>query len=540
MTPRADERYGTIPRMARSSAARFADREAIVDGERRLTFRAVERGMAAVARSLVARGVGPGDRVALWAPNSADWVLAALGAHAVGAWLVPLNTRLKGSEAAHILGTTDASQLLVADGFLGTDHVASLRRAGPGLRALGDPVLVPLPGQVSRPEWEEFLAEGADVDEERVEALLAAGSADDVSDVIFTSGTTGLPKGVMLRHGTSLRGYEIFAERFSLDEGDRYVIPTPFFHCFGYKAGWMVALMQGATAFPVPVFDVDEVMGLIERERVTHMPGPPTMFNAVLDHPRRPETDLSSLRQAMIGATSVPAQLVHRVRQELHVPGILSAYGLTENHALATLTEPDDPAEVVATTAGRPIRDVELRTVDDDGNDVPAGEPGEILLRSPYRMTGYYGDEEATARVIVDGWLHTGDVGFVGADGRLRVTDRKKDMFIVGGFNVASPEVERALLLMDEVAEAAVVGMPDDYLGEVGAAFVVPRDGATLTADDVVAFAADRLANFKVPRRVEIVDALPLNATGKVLKGELRARLRPAAATEDRPSAPGA
>jgi acyl-CoA synthetase (AMP-forming)/AMP-acid ligase II len=242
----------------------------------------------------------------------------------------------------------------------------------------------------------------------------------------------------------------------------------------------------------------------------------------------------------MIGATSVPAQLVHRVRQELHVPGILSAYGLTENHALATLTEPDDPAEVVATTAGRPIRDVELRTVDDDGNDVPAGEPGEILLRSPYRMTGYYGDEEATARVIVDGWLHTGDVGFVGDDGRLRVTDRKKDMFIVGGFNVASPEVERALLLMDEVAEAAVVGMPDDYLGEVGAAFVVPRDGATLTADDVIAFAADRLANFKVPRRVEIVDALPLNATGKVLKGELRARLRPVAATEDRPSAPGA
>ena len=395
----------------------------------------------------------------------------------------------------------------------------------PGLRALGDSVVVPLPGAITGSAWEEFLQRGAAVSVEQVEARMAEGSPDDVSDVIFTSGTTGLPKGVMLRHGASLRGYELFAERFGLTEGDRYLIPTPFFHCFGYKAGWMVSLMAGVTAYPMAVFQADRVMELIEGERITHMPGPPTMFTAMLDHPDRVHRDLSSVRHGMIGATSIPASLVHRVRDELGIAAILSAYGLTENHALATLTWPDDAAEVMATTTGRPLPEVEIRLVDDDGQEVPPGEPGEITLRSPYLMSGYYADEEATARVVVDGWLHTGDVGLLGADGRLRITDRKKDMFIVGGFNVAPAEVEKVLLEVEGVTQVAVVGIPDDYFGEVGAAFVVLREGASVTPEQIIAFAREHLANFKVPRRVEIVDELPMNPTGKVVKGELRARL---------------
>jgi HIP---CoA ligase len=524
---RADQRFGTLPRMARASAERFGVADAVIDGDIRQSFADVARNMRAVARGLIAAGVEPGDRVAIWAPNSAAWITAALGVHAARAWLVPLNTRLKGTEAAYILETTDARTLFAANGFLDNDYVASIRAVAPKLRALRDVVDLPLPGSATCVGWDEFLARGLEIPAERVEASIDAGTSDDISDVIFTSGTTGAPKGVMLRHGASLHGYEIFANRFGLRARDRYIIPTPFFHCFGYKAGWMISLMAGAVAFPLAVFDADVVLELIEREGITHMPGPPTMFSALLDHPRRNEFDVTSLRHAMIGAASIPAELVHRVREELGIGAILSAYGLTENHALASLTAADDAPDVVATTVGAPLPGVEVRIVDDSGVDLPAGKPGELLLRSPFQMSGYFDDPESTAQAIVDGWLRTGDIGLFDDRGHLCITDRKKDIFIVGGFNVAPAEVEKTLLSIDGVAQVAVVGIPDDYFGEVAAAFVVPREGAQVTTEDVLTYARAHLANYKVPRRVEIVDAFPLNATGKVLKTELRQRCKP-------------
>jgi acyl-CoA synthetase (AMP-forming)/AMP-acid ligase II len=366
---------------------------------------------------------------------------------------------------------------------------------------------------------------GAAVPVGAVDESIAAASPEDVSDVIFTSGTTGSPKGVMLRHGASLSGYEIFSDHFGLEEGDRYVIPTPFFHCFGYKAGWMASLMRGAVGFPLAVFDPERVLELIAAEGITHLPGPPTMFSALLDHPRRAELDLSSLRQAIIGAATIPAVLVQRMRDELGVDGILAAYGLTENHALGSLTAPDDDPDTVATTVGRPLPGIEMRIVGGEGVDAPDGQPGEILIRGRFVFSGYLHEDEATAAVLSGGWLHTGDIGFFDERGYLHVTDRKKDMFIVGGFNVAPAEVEKVILAMEDVAQVAVVGMPDAYFGEVGAAFVVPRAAASLAPDDVTTYARAHLANFKVPRRVEIVEALPLNASGKVLKNELRRRL---------------
>jgi acyl-CoA synthetase (AMP-forming)/AMP-acid ligase II len=246
------------------------------------------------------------------------------------------------------------------------------------------------------------------------------------------------------------------------------------------------------------------------------------LFSALLDHPRRDEYDLSSLRQAIVGAATIPAVLVHRMRDELGIGSILSAYGLTENHALVSLTGRDDPPGVVATTVGRVLPDVDLRVVDQAGHDAPAGVPGELLVRGPFLMSGYYEDAEATSRTVVDGWLHTGDVGVLDAEGYLRITDRKKDMFIVGGFNVAPAEVEKALSAMAGIAQVAVVGIPDDYFGEVGAAFVIPTPGTQLEPADVLAYAREHLANFKVPRRVILVEELPVNATGKVLKNELR------------------
>jgi acyl-CoA synthetase (AMP-forming)/AMP-acid ligase II len=518
------DRYGTIPQMVRTSAARFGDRDAVVDGESRLSFVEVEHGMMAVARSLIAAGIEPGDRVAVWAPNSATWITAGLGILATGAWLVPLNTRLKGEEAAFILDKTDARLLFAPREFLGTDYVSSLRAAAPGLRALEHTVDLPLPGEVTGREWEEFLGLGDAVPPARAYAVVDVGERDDVSDVIFTSGTTGTPKGVMLRHGASLYGYEMWSEAFDLQEHDRYVIPTPFFHCFGYKAGWMIGLMKGAVTFPIAVFEPDAVLDLIQRERITHVPGPPTMFSALLDHPRRDDYDLSTLRQAIVGAATISPVLVRRMRDELGIDSILAAYGLTENHALVSVTAPDDPPEIVATTVGHVLPDVELRIVDDDGHDAPPGEPGELWVRGPFLMTGYYDDAEATSSTIVDGWLHTGDVGVLDADGSLRITDRKKDMFIVGGFNVAPAEVEKALCGMAAIAQVAVVGIPDDYFGEVGAAFVIPATGVELAPDDVQAYAREHLANFKVPRRVILVEEFPVNATGKVLKNELRAQ----------------
>jgi acyl-CoA synthetase (AMP-forming)/AMP-acid ligase II len=233
------------------------------------------------------------------------------------------------------------------------------------------------------------------------------------------------------------------------------------------------------------------------------------------------------LRHAFIGAASIPEVLVRRMRDELGIPAILSAYALTENHAICTATSPGDDPETVVTTVGRPLPEIEVRLVDDGGNDVAPGGEGEILIGGPYAMSGYYDEPEATAAVIVDGWVRTGDVGRFDERGCLRITDRKKDLFIVGGFNVAPAEVEKVLATCDGVGQVAVIGVPDVYFGEVGMAFVVPRPGANVGPDDVIAYAREHLANFKVPRRVEIVEALPLNATGKVLKNQLRARVAP-------------
>ena len=510
--------------MVCASAERFGAADAVVDGGRRLSFDAVADEMRRVAASLIASGIRQGDRVAIWAPNSAAWITTALGLQAAGAWLVPLNTRLKGAEASYILEKTDARALFVADGFLDNDYTGALRDAAPELRALRNVVAVPLPGAATAPGWDEFLASGGDL--ERVEESIDAGRADDVSDIIFTSGTTAAPKGVMLRHGASLRGYQLLAGRFGLKTGDRYVIPTPFFHCFGYKAGWMVSLMTGAVAYPLAVFDASAVLELIARESITHVPGPPTMFSALLDHPLRGDFDLTSLRHAFVGAASISPELIRRIREDLCVDEILAAYGLTENHALVSMTAPDDSAETVAATVGRPLPDVGVRIVDDDGTDLPTGAEGEVLVRSPFAMSGYFDDAEETARAIVEGWLRTGDIGVLDERGYLRITDRKKDFYIVGGFNVAPAEVETALVGMDGVAQVAVIGMPDDYYGEVGAAFVIVDDDARVTVDDVIAYAREHLAGYKAPRRVEVVESLPLNASGKVLKNELRQRLR--------------
>jgi acyl-CoA synthetase (AMP-forming)/AMP-acid ligase II len=334
--------------------------------------------------------------------------------------------------------------------------------------------------------------------------------------VIFTSGTTGRPKGVMLEHGASLRAFDLWARRFGLREGDRYLVVNPFFHCFGYKAGWMACLQQGAAALPLATLDLDRVLELVATERVSALPGPPTLFTSLLDA-RGGDTDLRSLRIGFVGASTVAPELLRRIRADLPFESLTTGYGLTESTAMVSITRPDDAPERVAYwNGGYPL----------DGIEVAIAPDQEILVRGFYVMRGYFGDPEATAAVIdADGWLHTGDIGERSPAGDLRISDRKKDIYICGGFNVSPAEVENLLLQWDAISQVAVVGTPDDRLGEVGAAFVVPRSGASLRDADVIEWARAHIANYKVPRWVEIVTALPLNASGKVLKGELRARM---------------
>jgi acyl-CoA synthetase (AMP-forming)/AMP-acid ligase II len=348
--------------------------------------------------------------------------------------------------------------------------------------------------------------------------------------LIFTSGTTGRPKGVVTTHGQTLRVFEQWASVVGLEAGDRYLIVNPFFHTFGFKAGFLACLIKGATIVPHPVFDVPTVLARIAEERISTLPGPPALYQSILDHPDRDSFDLSSLRLCVTGAAPVPVEMIERMRKELTFKTIVTAYGLTESTGVVSICRPDDDAETISTTSGCAIPDTEVRIVDEQHNEVPRGEPGEIVVRGYNVMSGYFENPDATAEAIdADGWLHTGDIGTMNERGYIRITDRLKDMFIVGGFNAYPAEIENTLLGHDQIAQAAVVGVPDERMGEVGVAFVVARPGGAPTPDELHAWSRDHMANYKVPRQFFVVDALPMNASNKVLKHELRAR---AAATK--------
>ena len=512
---RGDLEWGSIPRLVRSAAARYADAEAVIDGRTRLSYGELGERVERAAAACIASGVEPGDRVAVWAPNTPDWIVSALGAVTAGAVLVPLNTRFKGTEAAYVLERSRARLLFVTGTFLGTSYVASLRRAEVSLPHLERVVVLGDSAPDDYLTWKAFLAEGDRITSAQVRARADAISPSDPSDLVYTSGTTGRPKGAVISHAQTLRCYAVWSELAGLEEGDRYLIVNPFFHTFGYKAGIIACLMRGAVMIPQPVFNVDTVLANIASERVTVLPGPPTLHQSLLDHPSRSAYDLASLRLVVTGAAVVPLRLVERLRGELGVATVLTAYGLSEASGIVTMCRRGDPADVVATTSGRPIPDTEVRL----------SEAGEVLVRGHHVMRGYFEDEEETARAIdADGWLHTGDVGVLDGAGNLRITDRVKDMFIVGGFNAYPAEIEQLLGLHPDIADVAVIGIPDPRLGEVGKAFAVRRPGARVTGDDLIAWARREMANYKVPREVEFVGELPRNASGKVVKGELRAR----------------
>ena len=528
---RGDLEWGTMPRLVTSAATRFPDVEALVDGSTRLTFRELADAARDSARAAIAAGIEPGDRAAIWAPNSGEWILAALGIQAVGGIVVPVNTRFRGSEAAWVLRKSGARVLFTVNGFLDTDYVQLLRDADPDVIAPEQIVILAGDAPSGTVPWSAYLERGTSVSVAEADARAAAVSPDDIADILFTSGTTGRPKGAISTHAQNLRVFEVYTAALGLREGDRYLIVNPFFHSFGYKAGWLSSIMRGATIIPHPVFDVAAVLERVEQERVTVLPGPPTLLQGILDHPDRDQYDLSSLRLTITGAASVPVELIRRLQAETTFETILTGYGLTETSAVVAVCDKDDDPETIANWCGRAVPDTEVRIIDDDGHPLAVGEAGEVVVRGYNVTRGYWDEPEETAATIdPEGWLHTGDIGVMDERGYLKITDRKKDMFIVGGFNAYPAEIENILSDDRRIAQVAVIGVPDDRLGEVGMAFVVPRPEAQLTPDAVIAWSRENMANFKVPRYVEIVDALPFNASGKVMKFELREQARAARA----------
>lgn len=497
----------TTPAVLDRIARELPDHAAVVTADRALTYAELRSEVRQAVAAMIELGIEPGDRVAIWSPNTWHWVVACLAVHHAGGVLVPLNTRYTAGEAEDILARTSAPLLFASGEFLGADKAASVDRdALPALRHV-----VRIPIEKADGTWDEFVSRGTDL--AAVDERAATVTDDDVSDILFTSGTTGRSKGVRCAHRQSLDASAAWAACGQVSSADRYLCINPFFHNFGYKAGILACLQTGATLFPELTFDPEKTMRAVQQHGITVLPGPPTIYQTLLDHPKRTEFDLSSLRFAVTGAATIPVVLIERMQNELDIDIVLTAYGLTEAAGFGTMCRADDDAVTVATTSGRPIADFELRI----------GEQGEVLLRGPNVMLGYLDDPDATSAAIdEDGWLHTGDVGELDAAGNLKITDRLKDMYICGGFNVYPAEIEQVLARLDGVAETAVIGVPDERLGEVGKAFVVTLPGAELDEKTVIDHAREHLANFKTPRSVEFLDALPRNPGGKVVKPLLR------------------
>ncbi|MBW2232010.1 MAG: fatty acid--CoA ligase family protein [Deltaproteobacteria bacterium] len=514
----------TIPRLVQAAAERFGSASALEEADLRIGFDELASRSLEASRAFIAAGLRPGDRVGIWAPNIHEWVIAAIGLQSAGGVLVTLNTRMKGGEAAYILRKSGARLVCTMGDFLGTDYAAAL--AGQDLPEL-DQIVVFRDAPGNTTAWADFLSAASDIDEGEARERLEAVGPGDLSDLIFTSGTTGQPKGAMTCHGQNIRGFEAWTEVVGLRQGDRYLIINPFFHSFGYKAGWLSCVMRGATALPQLTFDIPEVLARIHRDRINVLPGPPSIYQSILAHPELGKHDLSCLRLAVTGAAPTPVELIHRMRDELGFETIITGYGLTETCGIVSMCRYDDDPETIATTSGRAIPDIEVRCVNEDGQEVPRGEPGEVLVRGYNLMRGYFDDEEETRKTIdPDGWLHTGDIAVMDERGYLKITDRIKDMFIIGGFNCYPAEIEKILYASGLFTQVAVIGVPDERMGEVGMAFVVPDPEHTseVTPGRIIAWSRDNMANYKVPRHVEVVDELPTNASGKVMKFILRER----------------
>jgi fatty-acyl-CoA synthase len=527
----------TVGEVLRRTASNFPDRDALVFPRLglRWSWAELDRRVDAVASSLLALGVEKGEHVGIWAMNSPEWVVIQFAAARAGAVLVNVNPAYRLHELEESLRMADVATLVVGTPFKSSDFVEMVETLVPEVRAAASPgwASAALPrlrrlvaiGDHPGPGWLAW----SDLERGEPGAALAGReaqlAASDVFNIQFTSGTTGLPKGAMLTHRNVLMNAYYIGRRTRYTEADRVCVPVPFYHCFGCVLGTEVCSVYGsAIVVPAPSFDALATLRALAEERCTSVYGVPTMFVAMLDHPDRPGFDLASLRTGIMAGSPCPLPLMKAVIGTLGASQIVIGYGLTEASPIITMTSVGDPIEVRTGTVGRELPGVEVKLVHPvSREEVPEGEAGELCVRSHGVMAGYYNNPEATARVLsADGWLTTGDLARRQPDGNYRIVGRSKELIIRGGENIYPPEVEEFLCHHPEVAEVAVVGLPDAHYGECVSAWVVRKPGASLTADDLRAYCQGQIAHFKVPKFIEIVDQLPRTVTGKVRKHVLR------------------
>ncbi|MBS1993315.1 MAG: AMP-binding protein [Cyanobacteria bacterium SZAS LIN-3] len=516
----------------------------------RLTYRDFQIETQQVARAMMARGIGRGDRVGIWSTNNYRWLAILYAAARVGAILVNINPAYRAHELAYVLNQSGVKLLFTIASNRGISYIdtlvkltgaASVSRAdveAESVPDLQDIVLFPSVDVEGRPldnatagdilSLDSFLAMAADVSPEALAERSAAVQFDDPVNIQYTSGTTGFPKGVTLSHHNLLNN-GFFAARAMALEGDaRFCIPMPFYHCGGMVSSALATLSVGGTIIiPAPYFEEKTVMQAVQGERATHISGVPTMFISQLEHPQFKDYDYSTLKGGFMAGAPCPVQLMRRVASEMHVPEVVILYGLTEVSPLMTATNNQDSMEIRATTVGRAIPGVEVKIIDTiSGELLPRGAQGEICCRGHGIMLGYWKNEQATRECIdAAGWLHSGDLGVMNNEGYLHITGRKKDMIIRGGENIYPREIEEVLHGHPAVAQAQVFGLPDQRLGEEVAMWVSLKSGMQAEPEDLKAFLQERMAHFKVPKHIRFVSEFPMTVTGKIQKFAMRAAM---------------
>ena len=510
----------TIGEALRLAVERFGDREALVVREQnhRATYRELWDEVGLAARGLLARGVRPGDRVGIWAPNRHEWLVTQYATARIGAVLVTINPAYKAAELQYALAKTGVSLLVLARGFRQADYVAMLDEVRAQCPLLRETVVL-------EDAWEDLLADGEDVAEADLEAIEATLDPADPINVQFTSGTTGAPKGATLSHRNILNNGYFTGRILRYAENDRVCVPVPFYHCFGMVLANLACLTHGAClVVPGASFDPVSTLRAVEEERCTSLYGVPTMFIAQLEHPRIGDFDLSSLRTGIMAGAPCPVEVMSQVRSQMHMDEVTIGCGMTETAPLSTQTAVDDEVDKRVTTVGRVHPHVEVKIVDPvTGATVPHGTPGEQCTRGYSVMLGYWDDERATREAIDDdGWMHSGDLATMDADGYVKIVGRIKDMLIRGGENIYPREVEEFLVSIPEVSDAYVIGVPSARYGEEVMAWVKLRDGRAMGPEQLTAACRGRIATYKIPRYWKLVDRFPMTITGKVQKFVMR------------------
>ncbi|GAA0596731.1 AMP-binding protein [Actinomadura livida] len=504
------------------TVAAFPERDALVERAtgRRWTYERFADDVAAVALGLRGLGVGKGDRVGIWAPNCAEWMLVQYATAKLGAILVNINPAYRVHELEFVLNQAGIRTLVAAKAFKTSDYAAMIEEVRPKCPALQDVVLI------GGPEWDALVDQGRADDPSALTEIGLTLSADDPINIQYTSGTTGFPKGATLSHHNILNNGYFVGELCGYDEEDRVCVPVPFYHCFGMVMGNLAATSHGAcVVIPAPAFDPQATLAAVAAERCTSLYGVPTMFIAVLAEPSPAELDLSALRTGIMAGSPCPVEVMKQVIERLGMAEVGICYGMTETSPVSTQTRAGDSLDRRVSTVGTVHPHLEIKVIDPaTGVTVPRGEPGEFCTRGYSVMLGYWEEPDRTAEAIdAARWMHTGDLAVMDDDGYVTITGRIKDMVIRGGENIYPREIEEFLYTHPDIVDAQVIGVPDEKYGEELMAWVRLREGAPgLTAGELRAFCEGRLAHFKIPRYVHVVDEFPMTVTGKVRKVQMR------------------